>query len=38
MIDAPFADRRSAVDDDSALATDRFDVAVYGLDRTGLAL
>ena len=38
MIDAPFDDRRSAVDDDSALATDRLSVAVYGLDRTGLAL
>ncbi|MFO7834804.1 MAG: hypothetical protein R6V31_12360 [Halohasta sp.] len=38
MIDALFDDRRSAVDDDGALATDRLDVAVYGLDRTGLAL
>ncbi|WP_253737447.1 hypothetical protein [Halohasta salina] len=37
MIDALFDDRRSGVDGD-ALAIERLDVAVYGLDRTGLAL
>ena len=38
MIDAPLHDRRSAVDDDGTLATEQLGVAVYGLDRTGLAL